>query len=166
VAAPTAGLHFSQAVLTALKAKGVGVEELTLHVGPGTFKPIAESVEEHFIEPEMFSVLSATAERINRAKADGGRIIAVGTTSCRALESAAHEGRLQPVVNGATTLYVKPGYQFQIVDGMVTNFHLSRSSLLVLVCALAGRDKIMRAYHEAIEHRYRFFSYGDAMLIL
>jgi S-adenosylmethionine:tRNA ribosyltransferase-isomerase len=166
VAAPTAGLHFSNETLAALRAKGVVVEQITLHVGPGTFKPIAGSVDNHAIEPENFTIPHSVAARINDTKERGGRVIAVGTTSLRALESAAENGRLKSVDNGSSTLYVKPGFEFQIVDGMVTNFHLSRSSLLVLVSAFAGREQIMHAYQEAIERHYRFFSYGDAMLIL
>lgn len=166
VAAPTAGLHFSDEVLERLRSKGVDIEQITLHVGPGTFKPIADSVAAHTIEPETYSIEESTALRINQARKDGRRIIAVGTTTLRALESAGANGTVASAFNQSTSLYVRPGYEFRIVTGMVTNFHLSRSSLLVLVCALAGRENIMRAYREAIDQRYRFFSYGDAMLIL
>lgn len=166
VAAPTAGLHFSTQTLARLQDKGVEIREVTLHVGPGTFKPIADSIEKHLIESETFSIPRSTAQAINSAKEDGRRVIAVGTTCVRALESAATAGRVTAIENGATSLYVKPGFQFQIADGLVTNFHLSRSSLLVLVAAFAGRDAILKAYAEAIAQRYRFFSYGDAMLIL
>jgi S-adenosylmethionine:tRNA ribosyltransferase-isomerase len=166
VAAPTAGLHFSRELLERLSNKGIFVEHLTLHVGPGTFKPIADGLDNHTIEEESFSIPDTVSERINQAKADGRRVIAVGTTSMRALETAAVDGRLRSVSDETTGLYIKPGYRFQIADGLISNFHLSRSSLLVLVSAFAGTANVMRAYAEAIERRYRFFSYGDAMLIL
>ncbi len=166
VAAPTAGLHFTDKLLEALRAKGVEIHYLTLHVGAGTFKPIASSLDEHKIEPEHFTISVDTADAINRAKAEKRRVIAVGTTSLRALETAGETGRLLSVEDGVTHLYVKPGYDFKIADGLITNFHLSKSSLLVLVSAFAGRDRIMRAYQEAIRLRYRFYSYGDACLIL
>ncbi len=166
VAAPTAGLHFSKDILAKLEKKGVILEQITLHVGAGTFKPIEESVDSHTIERENFSISTNTADTINKAIKDGRRIIAVGTTSLRALESAAKGRHLQSVENSWTNLYVKPGHDFKIVDGLVTNFHLSRSSLLVLGGAYAGRDAIMRAYAEAVEQRYRFYSYGDATLII
>ena len=166
VAAPTAGLHFSQDIFAALEANGISVHKLTLHVGPGTFKPIITSVDEHSIEGERFSISPATADAVNLALAEGRRVIAVGTTSCRALETAGASGRLDAVEDATTNLYIKPGYKFQVVSGMVTNFHLSRSSLLVLVAAFAGHDLIMRAYRHAVSDRYRFFSYGDAMLII
>ncbi len=166
VAAPTAGLHFTEALLDALKARGVEVHYLTLHVGAGTFKPINSSLDEHKIEPERFSITEETAAAINKAKLEKRRVIAVGTTSLRALETAGETGRMQAVESGITHLFVKPGYEFKIVDAMITNFHLSKSSLLVLVSAFAGREKILHAYKEAIEQRYRFYSFGDAMLIL
>lgn len=166
VAAPTAGLHFTEALLERLKECGVQVHYLTLHVGAGTFKPINSSLEEHKIEPERFTISAQTAAAINLAKAEKRRVIAVGTTSLRALETAGEGGTLHAVEDGVTHLFVKPGYQFKIVDALITNFHLSKSSLLVLVSAFAGRDKILKAYSEAIERRYRFYSYGDAMLIL
>ena len=166
VAAPTAGLHFSKDILDKLKEKGVILEQVTLHVGAGTFKPIEESVDAHTIERENFSISTQTAETINKAIKQGRRIVAVGTTSLRALESAAKGRHLEAVENSWTNLYVKPGHDFKIVDGLVTNFHLSRSSLLVLVAAYAGRDTIMRAYREAVALRYRFYSYGDATLII
>lgn len=166
VAAPTAGLHFSQEILERLTEKGVINEQITLHVGAGTFKPIEDSVDSHTIERENFSISPETASTINIAKREGRKVVAVGTTTLRALESAAKDNRVAPISNGWTDLYVKPGHQFQIIDGLITNFHLSRSSLLVLVAAYAGRDRIMQAYSEAVEHRYRFYSYGDAMLIL
>jgi len=166
VAAPTAGLHFSAETLGQLKDKGIEIEQLTLHVGPGTFKPISDSLEKHTLESEAFAITEATAQSINAAKNEGRRVIAVGTTCVRALESAATAGRVTAVTSGSTSLFVKPGFKFQIVDGLVTNFHLSQSSLLVLVAAFAGHKPIMQAYEEAIAQRYRFFSYGDAMLIL
>jgi S-adenosylmethionine:tRNA ribosyltransferase-isomerase len=166
VAAPTAGLHFTDALLDSLKARGVDVHFVTLHVGAGTFKPIASSLEEHKIEPERFSIAAETASAINGAKAEKRRVIAVGTTSLRALETAGESGAIAAVEDGVTHLFVKPGYQFKIADGLITNFHLSKSSLLVLVSAFAGRSNIIHAYQEAIEQKYRFYSYGDAMLIL
>lgn len=166
VAAPTAGLHFTPSVIEGLEEQGIETVRLTLHVGPGTFKPIEASVESHTIEEELYSISAATAAKINQAKQEGRRIIAVGTTSLRALESAGASGRLEAIDNQGTRLYVKPGFQFKVIDGLITNFHLSRSSLLVLVAAFAGRDRIMSAYREAIEKGYRFYSYGDAMLIL
>ena len=166
VAAPTAGLHFTDDLLDALRAKGIDVRYLTLHVGAGTFKPIASSLGEHKIEPERFTISKETADAINGAKAEKRRVIAVGTTSLRALETSGESGGVMAIKDGVTHLFVKPGYEFKIADGLITNFHLSKSSLLVLVSAFAGRDKIMRAYADAIERRYRFYSYGDAMLIL
>lgn len=168
VAAPTAGLHFSEEVLERLHDKGVTPAAVTLHVGPGTFKPITSSIDEHTIEPERFSISNETIEKIQRAKERGGRVLAVGTTTLRALETAGKDGieSLSPIENGETSLYIKPGHGFKVVDCLLTNFHLSRSSLLVLVSAFAGRNLIMRAYSEAVERRYRFYSYGDAMLIV
>jgi S-adenosylmethionine:tRNA ribosyltransferase-isomerase len=166
VAAPTAGLHFSDQLVEKLAAKGVNICRLTLHVGPGTFKPISESIENHHIEAEEYSIPEHTAQLINSAKSQGRRIIAVGTTSCRALESAAANGVLQAKEKESTTLYIRPGFSFQIVDGLITNFHLSRSSLLLLVSAFAGHKALIDAYKIAIDNNYRFFSYGDSMLIL
>jgi S-adenosylmethionine:tRNA ribosyltransferase-isomerase len=166
VAAPTAGLHFNESLLEALKKRGIDVQYLTLHVGAGTFKPIESSLEEHKVEPERFSISEQTAAAINQAKKEKRRIIAVGSTSLRALETAGASGQMAAVENGVTHLFVKPGYQFRVADGLITNFHLSKSSLLVLVSAFAGREKLVQAYREAIEKRYRFYSYGDAMLIL
>ena len=166
VAAPTAGLHFTKELIQELSAKGVEMHKITLHVGPGTFKPISTSVDEHTIEEETYSISEATAAAVNAAKKRGSRVIAVGTTSLRALETAGKNGVLEAVEDGSTSLYVKPGHKFHIVDSLITNFHLSGSSLLVLVAAFAGRQTILRAYAEAVEQRYRFYSYGDAMLIL
>lgn len=166
VAAPTAGLHFSQLTIQQLRERGVEIKTVTLHVGPGTFKPITTSLAEHSIESETYSVPETTAAAVNLALASGRRIIAVGTTSLRALETAGSSGQLIPTSQAQTSLYVKPGFQFKIVSGLITNFHLSGSSLLVLVSTFAGHELIMKAYKQAIEERYRFFSYGDAMLIL
>jgi S-adenosylmethionine:tRNA ribosyltransferase-isomerase len=168
VAAPTAGLHFTPALLTALAANGVHRAEVTLHVGYGTFKPVTtETVEEHVVDPEKFDVSSETADALTRARAEGRRVIAVGTTTVRALESlvVAPGGRVEPA-SGAATLFLHPGYHFRLIDGLLTNFHLPRSSLLMLVAAFAGREAVLHAYREAVERGYRFYSYGDAMLIL
>jgi len=166
VAAPTAGLHFSKEILEALQAKGVEICKVTLHVGPGTFKPITDSIEGHHIESESFWISDENARKINQAKSSSRRVIAVGTTTCRALESSVKNGAVEPSFNQSTSLYIRPGFKFQIVDGLITNFHLSKSSLLVLVAAFAGRDAIMNAYQTAIESKYRFYSYGDAMFII
>jgi S-adenosylmethionine:tRNA ribosyltransferase-isomerase len=165
VAAPTAGLHFSSELLEELEQQGVIIKFITLHVGPGTFKPIGTDVANHSIEAELFSISKDTADAVNAAKEEGRRVVAVGTTSLRALETAGRSGRLEATDQGSTTLYVKPGFEFKIIDAMITNFHLSKSSLLVLVATLAGKDNILKAYKEAVEKRYRFFSYGDAMFI-
>jgi S-adenosylmethionine:tRNA ribosyltransferase-isomerase len=166
VAAPTAGLHFTQQLIEQLKNNGIIFAYLTLHIGIGTFKPVtAETLEEHKIHTEDFQIDSENAPIINSVKEKGGRIIAVGTTSVRTLETVAVDGRVKPF-NGSTELFIKPGYKFKIVDCLITNFHLPRSTLLALVAAFAGLDKIKEAYQYAIEHRYRFYSYGDAMLIL
>jgi S-adenosylmethionine:tRNA ribosyltransferase-isomerase len=166
VAAPTAGLHFSAKLMADIEAAGIKICRITLHVGPGTFKPIEGSVEEHFVEPEIYFIPDETVNTVNEAKNNGQRIIAVGTTSLRALETAGAAGQLRPVHGEFTSLYVRPGHEFKIVSGLVTNFHLSRSSLLILVATFAGRESIMHAYSEAIKERYRFYSYGDAMLIV
>jgi S-adenosylmethionine:tRNA ribosyltransferase-isomerase len=166
VAAPTAGLHFSDQLLSKLTNRGIELCKVTLHVGPGTFKPITTTLQDHHIESEELSISESTATTINKALKEGRRVIAVGTTSCRALESAGKTGLLEPVQSDKTSLYISPGYDFKIIKGLTTNFHLSKSSLLVLVSAFAGYDLIMSAYKEAIDKRYRFFSYGDAMLIL
>jgi S-adenosylmethionine:tRNA ribosyltransferase-isomerase len=165
VAAPTAGLHFSQQLFDSLSERGIGLQKITLHVGPGTFKPITDSLENHTIEAERFSISPAAAEAINKALAEKRRVIAVGTTTCRALETAGATGRLQPHDDASTSLYIRPGFEFRVISGLITNFHLSKSSLLVLVSAFGGYDLIMRAYKHAVAQQYRFFSYGDAMLI-
>lgn len=166
-AAPTAGLHFTRQLLEEIQSQGVGIAEITLHVGLGTFRPVkADVVEEHHMHSEYYEVSEAAAKMINGAKKNGGRVIAVGTTSCRTLESAAGaEGLLMPG-SGWTDIFIYPGYSFQLVDALITNFHLPKSTLMMLVSALAGREPIMAAYAEAIRERYRFFSFGDAMLIL
>jgi S-adenosylmethionine:tRNA ribosyltransferase-isomerase len=167
VAAPTAGLHFDAAAIEAVRARGVSWETLTLHVGYGTFKPVrADVVEAHTVDPEPFEIPMATAEAVAAASAAGRRVVAVGTTTTRALESAASgPGTLRPGP-GIASLFVHPGYEFRIVTGLLTNFHLPRSSLLMLVAALAGHDLTMAAYRHAVAAGFRFYSYGDAMLIL
>jgi S-adenosylmethionine:tRNA ribosyltransferase-isomerase len=166
VAAPTAGLHFTPELLASLRERGIETAFLTLHVGVGTFQPVrVEQVEAHTMEEEEYEISTAVAERIHTAKKRGRKIIAVGTTTTRALESACDEnGMLQPG-HRRTALFMYPGFRFQVIDGLITNFHLPRSTLLMLVSAFAGRDLILRAYAEAVTQRYRFYSYGDAMLI-
>jgi S-adenosylmethionine:tRNA ribosyltransferase-isomerase len=166
IAAPTAGLHFTEDLLERIKGMGVGIGFITLHVGPGTFKLVrSERVEDHSMEYEWFEVPEETAELIRKAKEEGKRTIAVGTTVVRALESrASSDGTVIPGC-GRTNMFIYPGYRFKVVDGMITNFHLPRSTPLILVCAFAGRDMILRAYEEAIEKGYRFYSFGDAMFI-
>jgi S-adenosylmethionine:tRNA ribosyltransferase-isomerase len=167
IAAPTAGLHFTPAVLAALDARGVERATLTLHVGYGTFQPVrVEDVEDHRMEAEHYEVPAGTAEALSRALADGRRIVAVGTTTTRTLESLAVGPAGVAPQSGDTDLFIRPGYTFRLVSGLVTNFHLPRSSLLMLVAAFAGRDAVLAAYRDAIARRYRFYSYGDAMLIL
>jgi S-adenosylmethionine:tRNA ribosyltransferase-isomerase len=165
VAAPTAGLHFSKELLTRLAAAGIETARVTLHVGPGTFKPVTvERIEDHRMESERYEIPEATAAAVDQARREGRRIVAVGTTVVRTLESAAKEGKVAPGV-GRTDLFITPGFRFQAVDLLLTNFHLPRSTLLMLVCAFAGRERVLAAYEEAIASGYRFYSYGDAMLI-
>lgn len=166
VAAPTAGLHFDQALLQQLDAAGIERVEVTLHVGAGTFQPLrSESILQHQMHAECYQISATAAAAINAAKQDGRRIIAVGTTSLRTLESAADEaGRVQ-AGSAESRLFIYPGYRFRVIDGLITNFHLPRSTLMMLVAALAGRERIMAAYEYAISRQFRFFSYGDAMLI-
>ncbi|MHB9025606.1 MAG: tRNA preQ1(34) S-adenosylmethionine ribosyltransferase-isomerase QueA [Armatimonadota bacterium] len=166
-AAPTAGLHFTEDIFAQLESRGVQRTFVTLHVGMATFKPIqVEDIEEHEMHEEFFSISAETADLINSTRRRGGRIISVGTTSTRTLESAAdEEGIVRPMV-GSTRLYIMPGYYFRVVDAQVTNFHMPRSSLLLLISGFAGRENILRAYGEAVARRYRFLSFGDAMLIL
>ncbi len=165
VAAPTAGLHFSEAMLQVLAGKGVNTAYVTLHVGAGTFKPVrADNIAEHVMHSERYTMPQATVEAIAATRARGGRVIAVGTTSLRALESAAAGGELA-AGTGETSIFITPGYRFRVVDVLLTNFHLPRSTLLMLVCAFGGMDRMLAAYRHAVEQGYRFFSYGDAMLI-
>ena len=165
VAAPTAGLHFDQALLDALHARGIESGHVTLHVGAGTFQPVrVDELSEHRMHSEWLNVGAALVEQIRRTRAGGGRVVAVGTTVVRALESALREGELQPFA-GETSIFILPGYRIRSVDALLTNFHLPESTLLMLVSAFAGRQRIMAAYAHAIRERYRFFSYGDAMLL-
>lgn len=164
-AAPTAGLHFTEELMDQLRAKGVQIEEVLLHVGLGTFKPVdEENIEDHEMHTEFYDISEDTAARINQAKDEGRRIISVGTTSTRAMESAAKDGRLV-AGNGWTNIFIFPGYEWQIIDGLITNFHLPKSTLMMLVSALSKREYILNAYHEAVKEEYRFFSFGDAMFI-
>jgi S-adenosylmethionine:tRNA ribosyltransferase-isomerase len=165
IAAPTAGLHFTREILDALRAAGIGVAEITLHVGIGTFKPVtAELVHEHRMEAERYELPAAAVEAVTATREAGGRVVAVGTTVVRALEGSAANGALRPGL-GRTELFITPGFPFRVVDALLTNFHLPRSTLLMLVSAFAGRQRVLAAYGEAIAERYRFYSYGDAMLL-
>ena len=167
IAAPTAGLHFDEALLKAIEAAGVERVTITLHVGYGTFKPVrVDDVEAHVVDPEPYEISPAAAAAINGALAEGRRVIAVGTTTTRALEDAARRhGGIRPGRADAD-LFIHPGFQFQVISGLLTNFHLPKSSLLMLVAAFAGRERVLDAYREAVEQRYRFYSYGDAMLVI
>lgn len=166
-AAPTAGLHFTKELLQKIENMGVNIAYVTLHVGLGTFRPVKEeNVLEHKMHSEFYMIDKENAEKINSAKTSGGRIISVGTTSCRTLESAALNNGLVKECSGWTDIFIYPGFEFKVIDGLVTNFHLPESTLLMLVSALAGRENILNAYEEAIRQRYRFFSFGDAMLII
>ncbi len=166
VAAPTAGLHFTPEVDAALAARGVQVAALTLHVGPGTFRPIkTDNLDEHAMDAEFYRLPPATVEAIAAARRQGGRIVAVGTTATRALEAAAGPAGEIAAGSAWTEIFIRPGYRFRCVQGLITNFHLPRSSLLVLLSALAGRERVLTAYREAVRERYRFYSYGDAMLV-
>lgn len=167
VAAPTAGLHFDEAMLKTLQARGVTIAWITLHVGAGTFQPVrTENIEQHVMHTEQYYIPAETVDIIQTCKAHGGNVLAVGTTSLRALEASALTGNGMPVAgSGETNLFITPGFQFHVVDRLLTNFHLPRSTLLMLVSAFAGMETIRHVYQHAIEHRYRFFSYGDAMLI-
>ena len=166
-AAPTAGLHFTKELLDRLEGKGIGSAYVTLHVGLGTFRPVKEeNVLEHHMHTEHYQVSREAADTINRTKAQGGRIVCVGTTSCRTLESAAGEDGLVRPCSGDTDIFIYPGYRFRVLDALITNFHLPESTLIMLVSALAGREHVLAAYEEAVRERYRFFSFGDAMLIV
>ena len=165
-AAPTAGLHFTKELLQEIKDMGVSIAEVTLHVGLGTFRPVkVENVLDHHMHSEFFQISQEAADMINETKRHGHRVIAVGTTSTRTLESAADENGFLREKSGWTEIFIYPGYQFKVIDGLITNFHLPESTLVMLVSALAGRDHIMEAYRQAVEQKYRFFSFGDAMLI-
>ncbi len=165
-AAPTAGLHFTEELLHSLERKGVKLAYVTLHVGLGTFRPVkTKNILEHHMHSEYYQITAQAAEAINQAKKNGNRVICVGTTSCRTLESAADENGMLKESCGNTDIFIYPGYQFKVLDGLITNFHLPESTLVMLVSALAGREHVLGAYREAIEERYRFFSFGDAMLI-
>ncbi|HEX5563771.1 MAG TPA: tRNA preQ1(34) S-adenosylmethionine ribosyltransferase-isomerase QueA [Sporosarcina sp.] len=166
-AAPTAGLHFTEEILQEIKEKGVGVEFITLHVGLGTFRPVSvDSIEDHTMHSEYYHVTEKAADAINEAKAKGGNVIAIGTTSARTLETIAsqNDGKIVPT-SGWTSIFIYPGYQFSILDGMLTNFHLPKSTLIMLISALASREIVLAAYKEAVKEKYRFFSFGDAMFI-
>lgn len=165
-AAPTAGLHFTEELLEKIKQKGVEIANVTLHVGIGTFRPVkVENIEDHTMHTEHYYIKQEDADKINKTKQNGGRIIAVGTTSCRVLESVADkQGRVKEQ-EGDTNIFIYPGYKFKCIDSLITNFHLPESTLIMLVSALAGKDYIMKAYHHAVENKYRFFSFGDAMFI-
>ncbi len=166
-AAPTAGLHFTEELLEKIKAKGIKVANVTLHVGIGTFRPVkVENVEEHEMHSEHYYIKNEDAEKINLAKQNGKRIIAVGTTSCRVLESVADENGKVQEIEGDTSIFIYPGYKFKCIDSLITNFHLPESTLIMLVSSLAGKEFIMDAYNEAVKERYKFFSFGDAMIIL
>lgn len=166
-AAPTAGLHFTQETLASLRSVGVQIAFLTLHVGIGTFRPVKEKeIEKHKMHSEVFSVSKECAHLINSARAKGGRIIPVGTTSCRVLESIVADDKTIRACSGSTDIFIYPGYDFRAIDGIITNFHLPESTLIMLISAFAGRENILKAYREAVENKYRFFSFGDCMLIL
>ena len=165
-AAPTAGLHFTPELLSQLREQGIQTAYVTLHVGLGTFRPVAvESIQDHVMHSEQYAISAETAALVNETRRQGGRVIAVGTTAVRTLETAGQSGQLQPC-SGFTNIFIYPGYEYKIIDGLITNFHLPKSTLLMLVSALAGRERVLAAYKEAVEQRYRFFSFGDAMLIL
>ena len=165
-AAPTAGLHFTPELLQQIRDMGIDIAEVTLHVGLGTFRPVkVDTIEEHHMHSEFYRIEQSEADKINRAKANGHRVIAVGTTSTRTLESAAEEDGTLREKSGWTDIFIYPGYKFKVIDALITNFHLPQSTLVMLVSALAGREHVLNAYKEAVEERYRFFSFGDAMFI-
>ena len=165
-AAPTAGLHFTEELLSGIEEKGVKTAYVTLHVGLGTFRPVkAEHILEHHMHSEYYEVSGQAAETINDTKKRGGKVICVGTTSCRTVESAADENGVVKAGCGNTEIFIYPGYRFRVLDALITNFHLPESTLVMLVSALAGRENVLKAYDTAIKERYRFFSFGDAMLV-
>lgn len=166
-AAPTAGLHFTKDLLAELEASGIELAYVTLHVGLGTFRPVKEeNLLDHHMHSESYEITEEAAQKINRAKQNGHRVICVGTTSCRTIESAADENGLLRACKGDTDIFIYPGYRFKVLDALITNFHLPESTLIMLVSALTGREQVLAAYREAVKERYRFFSFGDAMLIL
>jgi len=166
-AAPTAGLHFTEELINELKNKGIRFAELTLHVGIGTFRPVkTENIEEHKMHSEYFKIGKEACDIINETRSNNRRVIAVGTTSCRVLESVADENGFVEPAEGETDIFIYPGYRFRAIEGLITNFHLPESTLLMLVCAFAGRENVLNAYKEAIEQKYRFYSFGDAMFII
>ncbi|MBS5958748.1 MAG: tRNA preQ1(34) S-adenosylmethionine ribosyltransferase-isomerase QueA, partial [Clostridiales bacterium] len=165
-AAPTAGLHFTKELLEEIEKKGISIARVTLHVGLGTFRPVkVDTIESHHMHSEFYMVEEAEAKKVNDTKKNGGRIICVGTTSCRTVESASTEDGILKAGSGWTEIFIYPGYRFKTLDCLITNFHLPESTLVMLVSALAGREHVLHAYEEAIKERYRFFSFGDAMLL-
>lgn len=166
-AAPTAGLHFTPELLRAIEERGIEIAKVTLHVGLGTFRPVkADEITDHHMHSEFYQIDEEAAKKINRAKETGNRVICVGTTSCRTIESAADESGHLKAKSGWTDIFIYPGYEFRALDGLITNFHLPESTLIMLVSALAGRENVLAAYEEAVKERYRFFSFGDAMLVI
>lgn len=166
-AAPTAGLHFTKELLKEIEEKGIKIAEVTLHVGLGTFRPVkVDDVTKHHMHVEMYEVSEETAKLINDTKKNGGRVICVGTTSCRTIESVADENGYLKAKRGETGIFIYPGYQFKVMDGLITNFHLPESTLVMLVSAFAGKERVLSAYEEAVRERYRFFSFGDAMFLI
>ena len=166
-AAPTAGLHFTEELLEQIKQKGVEIANVTLHVGIGTFRPVkVENIEEHHMHSEHYYIKQEDADKINQAKKNGHKVVSVGTTSCRVLESVADENGFVKETEGDTSIFIYPGYHFKCIDRLITNFHLPQSTLIMLVSSLAGKDFVMKAYEEAVKERYQFFSFGDAMMIL
>lgn len=166
-AAPTAGLHFTKELLASIEEKGITIANVTLHVGLGTFRPVkVDNILEHHMHSEFYHIDQEEAQKINQTKKNGGRVICVGTTSCRTVESAAGEDGIVKPGSGNTEIFIYPGYRFKVLDALITNFHLPESTLIMLVSALAGRDHVLAAYEEAVKERYRFFSFGDAMLII
>lgn len=166
-AAPTAGLHFTPELLRAIEERGIEIAKVTLHVGLGTFRPVkVDEITDHHMHSEFYQIDEEAAKKINRAKATGNRVICVGTTSCRTIESAADESGHLKAKSGWTDIFIYPGYEFRALDGLITNFHLPESTLIMLVSALAGRENVLAAYEEAVKERYRFFSFGDAMLVI
>ena len=165
-AAPTAGLHFTDELLDEIRAMGVNIAFVTLHVGIGTFRPVkAEKIEEHEMHSEYYTISEETADIINKTRENGGRIVAVGTTSVRTLESAADENGYVPSKSDDTSIFIYPGYKFKVIDALITNFHLPKSTLIMLVSAFAGKENVLKAYDEAVKEKYRFFSFGDAMYL-